>query len=161
MVRRCWTCRCVCRAAQRLQDAVVRGAAVGLSLRGGLHLVGYLLQLLARRRRNKGPAGSARRPETDALGLLKDTARWGAFLGSFSGGLGWTSALSWQLSYRSLWPLGQCLTAGPSATGSPSHAWVSIYCILWLRRPVCVLGRAHCDAGRTQTDVRVARDGIR
>ncbi|KAL4452113.1 hypothetical protein ABPG75_007775 [Micractinium tetrahymenae] len=70
------------RAAQRLQDAVVRGAVVGLSLRGGLHLVGYLLQLLARRWRKRGGPSQA---GADALALLRDTARWGAFLGSFSG----------------------------------------------------------------------------
>lgn len=86
-------CLCGCRAAQRLQDAVVRGAVAGLSLRGGLHLVGYLLQLLARRRRSKGPAGSAGRADADALSLLKDTARWGAFLGSFSGGWGARAAV--------------------------------------------------------------------
>lgn len=66
----------------------MRGAVVGLSLRGGLHLVGYVLQLLTRRRRSKGAPGSAARAEADALALLKDTARWGAFLGSFSGGWG-------------------------------------------------------------------------
>jgi hypothetical protein len=67
-----------CRALQRLQDATLRGLVAGLSLRGGLHLVSYVLNLLVRRRRQ-----TAKWP--DALEMLKDTARWGAFLGSFSG----------------------------------------------------------------------------
>lgn len=67
-----------CRALQRLQDATLRGLVAGLSLRGGLHLVTYVLNLLLRRRRQ-----TAKWP--DALEMLKDTARWGAFLGSFSG----------------------------------------------------------------------------
>ena len=69
------------RALQRLQDAALRGATAGLTLRGGLHLVSYVLHLLLRNKRKQRPAGD--RP--DALAMLKDTARWGAFLGSFSG----------------------------------------------------------------------------
>ena len=71
------------RAVQRLQDAALRGATAGLTLRGGLHLVSYVLHLLLRNsKKRQRPAGD--RP--DALAMLKDTVRWGAFLGSFSGG---------------------------------------------------------------------------
>lgn len=79
------------RAADRLKQAVVRGATAGLALRGGLHLVSYLVGLLmARRAKGKKAAGhaaaaaaAAARPA--ALELVKDTLRWGAFLGSFAG----------------------------------------------------------------------------
>ncbi|KAI3438019.1 hypothetical protein D9Q98_000462 [Chlorella vulgaris] len=65
------------RALQRLQDAALRGAAAGLSLRGGLHLVSYVLHLVLRGKRQQS------RP--DVAAMVKDTARWGAFLGTFSG----------------------------------------------------------------------------
>ncbi len=72
-----------CRAAQRLQDAALRGAAAGLTVRGGLHLVSYVLSLLLR-----GKKRQADRP--DAWSMIKDAARWAAFLGSFSGGWQWS-----------------------------------------------------------------------
>lgn len=68
------------RAAQRLQDAALRGAFAGVATRGGLHLVTYLLHLLMGGRKKK----KAGRP--DGRAMLADTARWGAFLGTFSGG---------------------------------------------------------------------------
>ena len=68
------------RAARRLSDAVVRGAASGLALRGGLHLVSYILGLLT----NKSKKSNAS-PRPALQELLKDTLRWGAFLGCFSG----------------------------------------------------------------------------
>ena len=67
---------------QRVQDAALRGAAAGLSLRGGLHLVSYVLHLLLRGKRGQRAAAAGR---PNALAMLRDTARWGAFLGSFSG----------------------------------------------------------------------------
>lgn len=70
------------RAVQRVQDAALRGAAAGLSLRGGLHLVSYVLHLLLRGKRGQRAAAAGR---PNALAMLRDTARWGAFLGSFSG----------------------------------------------------------------------------
>ncbi|GAB4819141.1 hypothetical protein N2152v2_006187 [Parachlorella kessleri] len=71
------------RARERLVSAVVRGATAGLALRGGLHLVTYLLGLaLSHKRGRRGTPGNAR---PVALELVKDTLRWGAFLGSFAG----------------------------------------------------------------------------
>lgn len=69
------------RAKDRLTNAVVRGASAGLALRGGLHLVTYVLGLLLAKRGKGGKYG--RRP--GALELVQDTLRWGAFLGSFAG----------------------------------------------------------------------------
>ncbi|PSC71174.1 hypothetical protein C2E20_5468 [Micractinium conductrix] len=66
-------------ALERLQDAALRGALAGLTLRGGLHLVTYVLGLLVKGRRST----PASRP--DGAAMVKDTLRWGAFLGSFSG----------------------------------------------------------------------------
>ena len=73
------------RARERLTHAVVRGATAGLALRGGLHLVSYIVGLLLDRRRRKGGAGAAGNGRPGALELLKDTLRWGAFLGSWAG----------------------------------------------------------------------------
>lgn len=67
------------RAAGRVSDAVVRGAAAGLALRGGLHLVSYVLGLLMKKKRG------AKGQSPPATALLQDTLRWGAFLGCFSG----------------------------------------------------------------------------
>ncbi|PRW57029.1 hypothetical protein C2E21_4128 [Chlorella sorokiniana] len=67
------------RAAQRVQDAALRGAMAGVVTRGGLHLVTFVLHLLTRRK--KPPAGG----QPDVRTMLQDTARWAAFLGSFSG----------------------------------------------------------------------------
>lgn len=47
-------------------------------------MVSYVLHLLLRNKR-KQQRPAADRP--NALAMLKDTARWGAFLGSFSGAL--------------------------------------------------------------------------
>jgi hypothetical protein len=69
------------RARDRLANAVVRGATAGLALRGGLHLVTYVLGLALSRKRGKAKPGS--RPA--ALDMIRDTLRWGAFLGSFAG----------------------------------------------------------------------------
>lgn len=58
------------RARDRLGQAVVRGATTGLALRGGLHLVSYVLGLVATRRGKTAVAG---RP--GALELIQDTLR--------------------------------------------------------------------------------------
>ena len=71
------------RARERLVSAVVRGATAGLALRGGLHLVTYLLGLALSRKRGKRGTPANARPV--GLELIKDTLRWGAFLGSFAG----------------------------------------------------------------------------
>ncbi len=68
------------RAGRRLSDAVVRGAASGLALRGGLHLVTYILGLVTKKSKRRDPA-----PRPSLQELLRDTLRWGAFLGCFSG----------------------------------------------------------------------------
>ena len=73
------------RARSRLGAAVVRGATAGLALRGGLHLVSYLLGLALARRGKAGAAAVARSDRPGVLELLRDTLRWGAFLGSFAG----------------------------------------------------------------------------
>lgn len=67
------------RAGRRLVDATVRGAAAGLAVRGGLHLVSYIVGLLAKKRRSGGA------PRPTKADLFRDTLRWGAFLGCFSG----------------------------------------------------------------------------
>lgn len=66
------------RAKRRLTDAVVRGAAAGLVVRGGLHLASSTLRLLR-------PSRGTDRGKPDIWDMIRDTLRWGAFLGSFSG----------------------------------------------------------------------------
>jgi hypothetical protein len=70
------------RAKRRLSDAIVRGAAAGLAVRGGLHLVSYVAGILLKSKRRKGSTSDGR---PSLIDLLKDTARWGAFLSAFSG----------------------------------------------------------------------------
>lgn len=67
------------RAAGRLYDAVVRGACAGFCLRGGLNLLGLLLALLVKKRRQK------RARARNVLAMARDTLRYTAFLGSFAG----------------------------------------------------------------------------
>lgn len=73
-----WTDADRMRAWDRLKDAVLRGAMVGLGLRGGLNIVSLALHLL----RRKQPSGI-----TSALlkSMGGDTARYAAFFGSFAG----------------------------------------------------------------------------
>lgn len=70
------------RARERLTNAVVRGAIVGGSFRGGLNIVTLALRLLARRRRRGAEPGGRHRP---AQQLVRDTLRWAAFLGAYGG----------------------------------------------------------------------------
>ena len=73
------------RAKRRLEEAIVRGAITGLTLRGGLHVVSYVFKLLVgARRRRKGPK-IANEYWPSVWKLIEDTLRWGLFLGSFSG----------------------------------------------------------------------------
>lgn len=60
-------------------SAVVRGACTGFCLRGGLHILGLLLALLLRKRKQK----QAR--SRNVLGVLRDTMGYTAFLGSLAG----------------------------------------------------------------------------
>ena len=64
------------RAWLRFLNAVVRGGVSGALLRGGLHLASFLLGLLVRRRAAGGLSSWEK---------LKDTARYAAFLATFSG----------------------------------------------------------------------------
>ena len=66
------------RALERLINASVRGAAAGLILRGGLHLVSQLVSLVVASKRK------ARRGLT-LKQALDDTLRYVAFLGSLGG----------------------------------------------------------------------------
>lgn len=66
------------RAGRRLTDAIVRGATAGLVVRGGLHLASSTLRLLR-------PSRGTDRGKPDVWDMIRDTLRWGAFLGSFSG----------------------------------------------------------------------------
>lgn len=63
------------RALDRLSAGVTRGAAIGLTLRGGLHLVGSLLAALSK----------SKRRSVTAVGALDDTLRYTAFLGALAG----------------------------------------------------------------------------
>jgi hypothetical protein len=69
------------RAFQRTTDAVVRGAAAGLALRGGLNIVSYALGILMKSKQRK--VQNQQRPAIKEL--VQDALRWGAFLGCFSG----------------------------------------------------------------------------
>lgn len=124
------------RAAQRLQDAVVRGAVVGMTLQGGLHLVGYLLNLLARRKRRRPAGGNAVVPASGAA-ILKDTARWGAFLGTFSGLFVFWDELVAMLGGRKRTAAWRAMVsgalAGPAlllAGSGESHTSLALYCLL-------------------------------
>eukprot|EP00775_Hariotina_reticulata_P010487 gene10487-10646_t len=63
------------RALTRLQAGVVRGAVIGCTLRGGLHLVGSLLAAASRRKRRS----------VTAAGAVEDTLRYAAFLAALAG----------------------------------------------------------------------------
>ena len=65
------------RALTRYCNAVVRGAAIGFCLRGGLHLLKYLFALILRRKRGN-------RAQTISE-VFQDTLRYTGFLGAFAG----------------------------------------------------------------------------
>ena len=67
------------RAWLRFVNAVGRGGVCGALLRGGLHLAGWLLGLLLKRRSSQASQGLS------SWEKLKDTARYAAFLATFSG----------------------------------------------------------------------------
>lgn len=72
------------RARRRLEEAVLRGALTGLSLRGGLHAATFLFETFLRSRRKTNQSiKQGGRPS--GIRLVEDTIRWGLFLGSFSG----------------------------------------------------------------------------
>eukprot|EP00879_Flechtneria_rotunda_P007421 GHRR01007785.1.p1 GENE.GHRR01007785.1~~GHRR01007785.1.p1 ORF type:complete len:317 (+),score=77.84 GHRR01007785.1:584-1534(+) len=64
------------RAADRLFHGVVRGACIGLTLRGGLHLVGSILASASKKKRARS---------VTLAGALEDTLRFTAFLGTLAG----------------------------------------------------------------------------
>lgn len=73
------------RALDRVQQGAVRGAAIGLTLRGGLHLASYLVSLLSRGGGSGGRARQQRRKARVGGGdALLDTLRYGAFLGALA-----------------------------------------------------------------------------
>lgn len=63
------------RAFDRVLAGVVRGAAIGFTLRGGLHIVGSLLTALSKRRKRAITLSAA----------VEDTIRYTAFLASLAG----------------------------------------------------------------------------
>lgn len=64
------------RALRRVQSGAVRGALIGLTLRGGLHLAGHALGALGGGRRARRAVGGA--------AAVKDTLRYAAFLGALA-----------------------------------------------------------------------------
>lgn len=67
------------RAWLRFLNAVARGGATGALLRGGLHLVTFLFGLIVKWRQRQAVRGM------NTWDKLKDTARYAAFLATFSG----------------------------------------------------------------------------
>ena len=65
------------RALSRLCNAVLRGAAIGMCLRGGLHLLKFILSIIMRRKRTSAP--------TPVSEMLADTLRYTGFLGTLGG----------------------------------------------------------------------------
>ena len=65
------------RALSRLWNAALRGAAIGMCLRGGLHLLKFILSILSIVRRKRAPA-----PVSE---MLADTLRYTGFLGTLGG----------------------------------------------------------------------------
>ena len=63
------------RALSRLLNAVLRGAAIGMCLRGGLHLLKFILSIVMRRKRTSAPVSE----------MLADTLRYTGFLGTLGG----------------------------------------------------------------------------
>eukprot|EP00882_Tetradesmus_deserticola_P024366 GHRQ01026627.1.p1 GENE.GHRQ01026627.1~~GHRQ01026627.1.p1 ORF type:complete len:260 (+),score=103.65 GHRQ01026627.1:38-817(+) len=63
------------RALDRALQGIVRGACIGLTLRGGLHLVGSLLAALPKRKTRS----------VTAAGAVGDTVRYTAFLAALAG----------------------------------------------------------------------------
>ncbi|KAI8466070.1 MAG: hypothetical protein J3K34DRAFT_524830 [Monoraphidium minutum] len=69
------------RALQRIQSGAVRGALIGLTLRGGLHLAGYALGALG-----SGGGGARARQKRAVTGgaAVRESLRYAAFLGSLA-----------------------------------------------------------------------------
>lgn len=141
-----------CRAAQRLQDAVLRGAMAGVTVRGGLHLVSYLMHLLLRGRRAKGRPAAA---GPDVAEMLRDTARWGAFLGSFSGARCQCDAdVHADAPTSGMHPASCCMPLSSSCRLRPP-------CTTPAPRPLCPVGRGDSHAGGAQAHAGLARHGGR
>ena len=67
------------RAWFRFLNAVVRGGLSGLCLRGGLHLVSFVFGLIVKWQKRQAASG------LNFLSKLQDTARYAAFLATYSG----------------------------------------------------------------------------
>ena len=67
------------RAWFRFLNAVVRGGLSGLCLRGGLHLVSFVFGLIVKWRKSQAASG------LNFVSKLQDTARYAAFLATYSG----------------------------------------------------------------------------
>lgn len=65
------------RAWARYCNAIVRGAATGFCLRGGLHLLKFIFSIILRRKRNARPQSVS--------DMIADTLRYTGFLGAFAG----------------------------------------------------------------------------
>ena len=69
------------RELYRLMNAVVRGAGAGFCLKGGLHILSWLLALISKSRRQR----LTRAPLKTLLEQFLDTVRYTLFLGSLGG----------------------------------------------------------------------------
>ncbi|KAF6263624.1 hypothetical protein COO60DRAFT_378802 [Scenedesmus sp. NREL 46B-D3] len=115
------------RALDRVLQGMIRGACIGLTLRGGLHLVGSLLAAVSKRKKRS----------VTAAGALGDTVRYTAFLAALAGiyigvdeGIAATVGKDRSAKWRSL-VAGVC--AGPAllCTGPKSrHYSLATYILL-------------------------------
>ncbi|KAK9808239.1 hypothetical protein WJX73_002479 [Symbiochloris irregularis] len=127
------------RALHRWLNAVLRGAAIGFCLRGGLHVVS-LAFALARSKRSK-----QRQTRQQSLWeKLTETGRYTAFLGALAGvfvGVDEGIAAIWGRTRTAAWrAFAAGLACGPTLllTGSGSHNSLAIYVLL--RGLVLLLG---------------------
>ena len=67
------------RVAGRLGNAIIRAAATGCAVRGGIHALSWIFALLLKSKSEK------KRRQKTLLGALEDTVRYTAFLGSLAG----------------------------------------------------------------------------
>jgi len=119
------------RALQRLLDALVRGAATGLGIRGGLNALSLLFALLSRAgRRRKWSAPTL-------LSMARDSLRFGAFLGAFSAAaVGADEAIAASLgrAETARWrALASGLLAGPALLLAGPEPHPSVACYLLVR----------------------------
>jgi hypothetical protein len=76
------------RIRQRVVTAASRGAIMGMTMRGGFHVLSYALRLVVQNdpKRSKGVVVTTQGVKDVVRKIIKDTIKYGMFLGSFSGG---------------------------------------------------------------------------